>query len=309
MRPRCAPSRALARAVVPRRCTALAIVLFALSLARRGRRATSASAGGRAKHAARARHRAASATARRPPAAALLVANHVSWLDIMAIHAVAPQARFVSKADVKAGRCSARLVDAGRHAVPRARAKARRAARRPRRSPRRCGAGETVAVFPEGTTSTGTACCRSTPTCCRRRSPPATPVQPVALRFSDAAHAVSAGGRVRRRHDACSAACGDVVRRRRPALAVRVPAAARLRPDADRRALAALLRADSAAARRASSRGAGAGDRRLGSRPGRLVRHRGRRLRRRFGDRRGSSCGSASARRRARRPAGCRSGC
>ena len=32
--------------------------------------------------------------------ATLLVANHVSWLDIAAVHGVAPQARFVSKADV-----------------------------------------------------------------------------------------------------------------------------------------------------------------------------------------------------------------
>ena len=31
----------------------------------------------------------------------LLVANHISWLDIMAVHAVVPEARFVSKADVK----------------------------------------------------------------------------------------------------------------------------------------------------------------------------------------------------------------
>ena len=32
----------------------------------------------------------------------LVVANHVSWLDIAAVHAVCPQARFVSKSDVKA---------------------------------------------------------------------------------------------------------------------------------------------------------------------------------------------------------------
>ena len=31
---------------------------------------------------------------------ALMVANHISWLDIMAVHAVCPQARFVSKAEV-----------------------------------------------------------------------------------------------------------------------------------------------------------------------------------------------------------------
>ena len=41
----------------------------------------------------------------------LLVANHISWLDIMAIHAVVPRARFVSKADVKGWPLVARLVD------------------------------------------------------------------------------------------------------------------------------------------------------------------------------------------------------
>ena len=34
------------------------------------------------------------------PGATLIVANHISWLDIAAIHAAAPHARFVSKADV-----------------------------------------------------------------------------------------------------------------------------------------------------------------------------------------------------------------
>src|SRR6476619_2391257 len=41
----------------------------------------------------------------------LVVANHVSWLDIMAVHAVVPEARFVSKADVKAWPLVSRLVD------------------------------------------------------------------------------------------------------------------------------------------------------------------------------------------------------
>lgn len=31
------------------------------------------------------------------PGGTLIVANHISWLDIMAIHAVCPRARFVSK--------------------------------------------------------------------------------------------------------------------------------------------------------------------------------------------------------------------
>src|SRR5664279_5635951 len=35
------------------------------------------------------------------PGPCLLVVNHISWLDIMVVHAVVPEARFVSKADVK----------------------------------------------------------------------------------------------------------------------------------------------------------------------------------------------------------------
>ena len=35
------------------------------------------------------------------PGGVLLAANHVSWLDITALHAVVPQARFVSKAAIQ----------------------------------------------------------------------------------------------------------------------------------------------------------------------------------------------------------------
>ncbi|MFM8769012.1 MAG: lysophospholipid acyltransferase family protein, partial [Rubrivivax sp.] len=46
------------------------------------------------------------------PGAKLIVANHISWLDIMAVHSVCPQARFVSKADVQAWPLIGRLVGA-----------------------------------------------------------------------------------------------------------------------------------------------------------------------------------------------------
>ena len=42
--------------------------------------------------------------------AKLIVANHISWLDIAAIHAVMPDARFVSKADVRHWPLVGRLV-------------------------------------------------------------------------------------------------------------------------------------------------------------------------------------------------------
>src|SRR5678816_3786027 len=84
----------------------------------------------------------------------LLVANHISWLDIMAIHAVVPHARFVSKADVKAWPLVARLVDsAGTLYLERGRKRGARGVGRAGAAA--LGAGEVVAMFPEGTTSTG----------------------------------------------------------------------------------------------------------------------------------------------------------
>ncbi len=44
------------------------------------------------------------------PGPKLLVANHVSWLDIVVIHALCPQARFVSKAVVRDWPLIGRLV-------------------------------------------------------------------------------------------------------------------------------------------------------------------------------------------------------
>jgi 1-acyl-sn-glycerol-3-phosphate acyltransferase len=79
------------------------------------------------------------------PGAKLLVANHVSWLDIMAVHAVCPEARFVSKAEVRHWPLVNRLVGGRRHALHRAReASATRCAwctRWPRRCGRRHGGG------------------------------------------------------------------------------------------------------------------------------------------------------------------------
>ena len=48
------------------------------------------------------------------PGAKLIVANHVSWLDIMAVHAVCPEARFVSKADVQGWPLLNRLIASAR---------------------------------------------------------------------------------------------------------------------------------------------------------------------------------------------------
>ena len=103
------------------------------------------------------------------PRAALIVANHVSWLDIACVHAALPQARFVSKADVRAWPLIGWMVAAARHLVHRARAQARRAARR---APLRRGAegGRHGGRVPRGHHGRwARCCCPSTPTCCSRR--------------------------------------------------------------------------------------------------------------------------------------------
>lgn len=92
---------------------------------------------------------------RSPRRAALLVANHVSWLDVLALLAVAP-ARMVAKREVRSWPLLGLLATAaGTVLVDRA---------RPRDLPAtvvRVGAalraGRPVAVFPEGTTWCGTA--------------------------------------------------------------------------------------------------------------------------------------------------------
>jgi len=121
----------------------------------------------------------------------LLVANHISWLDIMAVHAVCPQARFVSKADVKSWPLLSRLVDAG-GTLYLERERKRDALRVVHLMAQALASGETVAIFPEGTTSDGRALLPFHANLLQAAIATDTPVQPVALRFSDAQHAISA---------------------------------------------------------------------------------------------------------------------
>ncbi|MDR7295690.1 1-acyl-sn-glycerol-3-phosphate acyltransferase [Pelomonas aquatica] len=88
------------------------------------------------------------------PAGHLVVANHVSWLDIAAVHAVLPQARFVSKADVKHWPLVGALVD-GAGTLFIERASKRDALRVVHQAAAAVQAGDCVAVFPEGTTGAG----------------------------------------------------------------------------------------------------------------------------------------------------------
>jgi 1-acyl-sn-glycerol-3-phosphate acyltransferase len=120
----------------------------------------------------------------------LLVANHVSWMDIIAMHAVCPQARFVSKADVGHWPVIGRLVDAaGTLYIERERK--RDALRVVHQMAEALRGGDTVAVFPEGTTSDGTGLLPFHANLLQAAIASGAPVQPVALRFSDPHHAVS----------------------------------------------------------------------------------------------------------------------
>lgn len=124
------------------------------------------------------------------PGATLLVANHVSWLDILAIHAVCPQARFVSKADVRHWPLLGWLVGAvGTLFIERERK--RDALRVVHLTAEALVAGDTVAVFPEGTTGDGHALLPFHANLLQAAIATSTPVQPVALRYAEPGHEVS----------------------------------------------------------------------------------------------------------------------
>jgi 1-acyl-sn-glycerol-3-phosphate acyltransferase len=124
------------------------------------------------------------------PGAKLVVANHVSWLDIMAIHAVCPEARFVSKADVKAWPLVSRLVDSAR-TLYLERERKRDAMRVVHHMAEALAAGDTVAVFPEGTTADGRALLPFHANLLQAAIATGAPIQPVALRYSDRRERVS----------------------------------------------------------------------------------------------------------------------
>lgn len=123
------------------------------------------------------------------PGAKLVVANHISWLDILAINAVAP-VRFVSKSEVKAWPVLGRLVTGGGTLFIE-RARSRDAMRVVHQMAEALEAGDTVAVFPEGTTADGHALLPFHANLFQAAIATQTPVQPVALRYSDARHAIS----------------------------------------------------------------------------------------------------------------------
>ncbi len=174
------------------------------------------------------------------PGAKLLTANHISWLDVMVIHAVCPQARFVSKSDVKHWPVLGALVTgAGTLFIERHRK--RDALRVVHQMAQALRAGDTLAIFPEGTTSEGHSLLPFHANLLQAAITAGTPVQPVALRFSDAVdpvcRAVQYVGDTSLVQSLWWVACGNQVRVR-----VQFLAALPVR-SADRRGLAQALAA------------------------------------------------------------------
>jgi 1-acyl-sn-glycerol-3-phosphate acyltransferase len=175
--------------------------------------------------------------------AVLVVANHVSWLDIAAIHAVAPHVRFVSKADVLGWPMIGKMVrGAGTLFIERDRK--RDALRVVHQVAEALARGETVAVFPEGTTTDGHALLPFHANLLQAALAARVPVQPLALRYSDAHHAVSPAATFPTTLAASlwSIACAEGLHVRLRWLQVHEPA------GQERRALAAALRERIAAA-------------------------------------------------------------
>ena len=175
----------------------------------------------------------------------LVVANHVSWLDIPALHAVCPRARFVSKADVRRWPLLGWLIGAvGTLFIERERK--RDALRVVHQVAASLQAGETVALFPEGTTGDGRTLMPFHANLLQAAIAAEVPVQPLALRYSepglDWSPAVSWLGATTLLHSVWAIACARGVH-----VQVRV-LPARASAHADRRALAQRLHDDIAQA-------------------------------------------------------------
>jgi 1-acyl-sn-glycerol-3-phosphate acyltransferase len=119
-----------------------------------------------------------------PSGPVLLVANHISWLDIPVMHA-ARYCRFVSKADVKRWPLIGTLATGGGtiYIERESRRDALRVVHHMAESLKR---GEVVAVFPEGTTSDGLALLPFHSNLIQAAVSAGAPIQPVGLSFLDA---------------------------------------------------------------------------------------------------------------------------
>ena len=122
-----------------------------------------------------------------PPAQGpmLLVANHISWLDILVMHA-ARYCRFVSKADVKRWPLIGALAT-GAGTLYIERESRRDAMRVVHHMAERLQGGDILAVFPEGTTSDGVTLLPFHANLVQAAIAAQVPAQPVALQFVETA--------------------------------------------------------------------------------------------------------------------------
>ncbi len=115
----------------------------------------------------------------------LLVANHISWLDILVMHA-ARHCRFVSKSEVRHWPLIGTL-STGAGTLYIERASRRDAMRVVHQMADALEAGDILAVFPEGTTSDGISLLPFHANLIQAAIAAGAPVQPVALSFIDVA--------------------------------------------------------------------------------------------------------------------------
>jgi 1-acyl-sn-glycerol-3-phosphate acyltransferase len=122
----------------------------------------------------------------------LLVANHISWLDILALHA-ARHCRFVAKADVRHWPLIGTLATGG-GTLYIEREKRRDAMRVVHHMSESLQLGEIVAVFPEGTTGDGGQLLPFHANLVQAAISSSAAAQPVGLRFVDAASGQPSAG-------------------------------------------------------------------------------------------------------------------
>lgn len=113
----------------------------------------------------------------------LLVSNHMSWVDILALHA-ACQCRFVAKADVKRWPILGTLATGGGTLYVQ-RESRRDAMRVVHQMAEALQDGDILAIFPEGTTSDGESVLPFHANLIQAAISADAPVQPVALQFVD----------------------------------------------------------------------------------------------------------------------------
>ena len=116
--------------------------------------------------------------------AVLMVANHVSWLDIPALHASAPRTRFVSKSAIAHWPLLGRLARAGGTLFIE-RERKRDALRVVHEVADALRNADAVAVFPEGTTGAGHTVLPFHANLLQAAITTATAIQPVVLRYSE----------------------------------------------------------------------------------------------------------------------------